>query len=116
MKFSAFSKRIPPNTKSIGIITQPFDDGAQNRKGDAMSKTQTQKRHRVVVMALVDFLQEKVPQARVTIHNGRTETIALAFARMIMANQTIVGITSFAVFPAMTSFGNGYIRKPLIRS
>jgi hypothetical protein len=111
MKFSAFSKRIPPTTKSIGIITQPFDNGAQQRKRDA--KSITQKRHRAVVMALVDFLQEKFPQARVTIHNGSTETIALAFARMIMANQTIVGITSFAVFAAAACFGTGYIRKPI---
>jgi hypothetical protein len=31
-------------------------------------------------MAMVDFLQETFPQARVTIHNGRTATIALAYA------------------------------------
>jgi hypothetical protein len=43
-------------------------------------------------MAMVDFLQETFPQARVTIHNGRTATIALAYARMIMANQTIGGL------------------------
>jgi hypothetical protein len=113
MKFSAFSNRIPPNTKSIGIVTQPFDNRAQQRRNDASSNTQ--ERHRVVVMALVDFLQEKFPQARVTIHNGSTETIALAFARMIMANQAIVGITSFGVFPAISSFGTGYIRKPLYK-
>jgi hypothetical protein len=110
MKFSAFSKCIPPNTKSIGIVTQPFDDGAQHRKGDASSEKR--QRHRVVVMALVDFLQDKFPQARVTIHNGHTETIALAYARMIMANQTIGGITSFGAFPTIASFGTGYIRKP----
>ena len=64
-------------------------------------------------MGLLDFLQEKFPKARVTIHNGPNETIALAFARMVMANQTIVGITTFGVFPAIASFGTGYIRKPL---
>jgi hypothetical protein len=110
MKFSAFSKRIPPDTRSIGIVTQPFDNVAQYRRGDASSEKR--ERHRVVVMALVDFLQEKFPQARVTIHNGPTETIALAYARMVMANQTIVGITSFGVFPAIASFGTGYIRRP----
>jgi hypothetical protein len=111
MKFSAFSKRIPPETKSIGIVTQPFGNSAQQRRNDKSSKIQ--ERGRVVVMALVDFLQEKFPQARVTIHNGPTETIALAFARMVMAKQTIVGITTFGVFPAIASFGTGYIRKPI---
>jgi hypothetical protein len=111
MKFSAFSNRIPPNTKSIGIVTQPFDISFQQRGYDATHEKLH--RHRVVVMALVDFLQEKFPQARVTIHNGRTETIALAYARMVMANQTMVGITSFGVFPGISSFGTGYIRKPI---
>jgi hypothetical protein len=111
MKFSAFSKRIPPNTKSIGIVTQPFENsGAQQRRQERSSTTRG--RHRVVVMALVDFLKEKFPQARVTIHNGSTETIALAYARMVMANQTIAGISTFGVFPAIASFGTGYIFKP----
>jgi hypothetical protein len=86
MKFSAFSKQISPDTKSIGIVTQPFDTSGQYRKGDAT--VEKRERHRIVVMALVDFLGEKFPQARVTIHNGRSETIALAYARMVMANQT----------------------------
>jgi hypothetical protein len=110
MKFSAFSKHISPDTKSIGIVTQPFDTSGQYRKGDATAVKR--ERHRIVVMALVDFLEEKFPQARVTIHNGRSETIALAYARMVMANQTVVGITSFGVFPAIACFGTGYIRKP----
>jgi hypothetical protein len=110
MKFSAFSKHISPDTKSIGIVTQPFDTSGQYRKGDASAEKR--ERHRIVVVALVDFLEEKFPQARVTIHNGRSETIALAYARMVMANQTIVGITSFGVFPAIACFGTGYIRKP----
>jgi hypothetical protein len=110
MKFSAFSKHISPDAKSIGIVTQPFDSSGQYRKGDATAEKR--ERHRIVVMALVDFLVEKFPQVRVTIHNGRSETIALAYARMVMANQTIVGITSFGVFPAIACFGTGYIRKP----
>jgi hypothetical protein len=110
MKFSAYSKRISPDTKSIGIVTQPIDTGGQHRSGDASSEKR--QRHRIVAMALADFLKEKFPQARVTIHNGRNETIALAYARMVMANQTMVGISSFGVFPAIACFGTGYIRKP----
>jgi len=110
MKFSAFSKRISPEVTSIGIVTQPFGKTGQNRRGDATEA----KRHRcrVVVTALVDFLAERFPDARITIHNGPNETIALAYARMVMANQTMAGITSFGVFPAVASFGTGYARSP----
>ena len=39
--------------------------------------------------------------------------MALAYARMVMANQTFVGITSFGVFPVIASFGTVYISKPI---
>jgi hypothetical protein len=32
---------------------------------------------------------------------------------MVMANQALVGLTSFGVFPAMATFGTGYVRKPI---
>jgi len=31
---------------------------------------------------------------------------------MVMANQTMAGITSFGVFPVVASFGTGYVRSP----
>jgi hypothetical protein len=31
---------------------------------------------------------------------------------MIMANETIAGISTFGVFPVMSSFGKGYLRSP----
>jgi hypothetical protein len=64
------------------------------------------------VTAFVEQLSESFPKARIRIHNGSNETIALAYARMIMAKQVIVGIGSFGVFPALATFGTGYIRKP----
>jgi hypothetical protein len=53
---------------------------------------------------------------RIMIHNGPNETIALAYARMIMAKQAIVGIGSFGVFPALATFGIGYIRNRTLLS
>jgi hypothetical protein len=110
MKFSAFSKRLANDTKSIGIVTQPFDNGGQSRKEDAGNLKQA--RCKDVVLLLRDHLAEKFPDARVRIHNGHNETIALTYARMIMAKQTISPISSFSVFPALATFGRGYIRKP----
>ena len=110
MKFSGYTKYISPDARSIGILTQPFGTEEQGRQHDQGAVKR--ERCRIVVTALVDYIQERFPQSRVTIHNGPTETIALAFARMVMANQTIVGISTFSVFPAIGMFGTGYIRRP----
>ena len=110
MKFSGFSKWISPSARSIGIVTQPFEVSGQTRKED--SGASKRQKCKDLVLAFTDHLTAKFPSARISIHNGVNETIALSFARMIMANQTIVGISSFGVFPALTSFGTGYIRKP----
>jgi hypothetical protein len=110
MKFSGYTKHVSPDARSIGIVTQPFDDDAQSRNGD--SRTKLRDRCRIVVLSLVDYIQERFPSSRIQIHNGPNETIALTYARMVMANQTIVGISSFGVFPAVATFGTGYLRRP----
>jgi hypothetical protein len=113
MKFSAFSKRLDKDTKSIGIVTQPFDLDGQTRKED--NGATKLKNCRMLVHKFQDHLAEKFPDARIRIHNDRNETIALTYARMIMAKQTISPISSFSVFPALATFGKGYIRKPDFR-
>jgi hypothetical protein len=110
MKFSGYARHISPEATSIGIITQPFDAGTQSRKAD--SGQHKRDRCRTVVNSLVEYIKERHPKAQVRIHNGVNETIALTFARMIMANQTIAGISSFGVIPAVSTFGTGYIRTP----
>jgi len=110
MKFSGYTKYISKEARSIGILTQPFDKNPDSRKFDAGEAKRT--RCRIVVLSLVDYIRERFPNASINIHNGPNETIALAYARMVMANQTIVGISSFGVFPGIGTFGTGYIRKP----
>jgi hypothetical protein len=110
MKFSGYTRHISPEAQSIGILTQPFDLGAQSRQAD--SSQHKRDRCRTVVYSLVEYIEKQYPSARVRIHNNVTESIALTFARMIMANQTIAGISSFGVIPAVSTFGKGYIRLP----
>jgi hypothetical protein len=110
MKFSGYTRHISPEAQSIGILTQPFDVGAQSRQADASQHKRD--RCRTVVYSLVEYIEERYPSARVRIHNSVNESIALTFARMIMANQTIAGISSFGVIPAVSTFGRGYIRWP----
>jgi hypothetical protein len=111
MKFSGLTRHISPAAKSIGILTQPFEDSvAQERKADADSKKRD--RCRVVVHSLVEFIEERYPYSDVRLRNSVNDTIALTYARMIMANQTIAGISSFGVIPAIATFGTGYLREP----
>ena len=112
LKFSAYSRRIDPTTKSIGIVTNPFDDKAQNRpsrgkRSDAKAACQG------VAVALKEHLTETFPDATVSIRNGVNETVITSYTRLIMATRTIVGLSSFGVFTAVANFGNGYIQKPV---
>jgi len=110
IKFSAFSKRLTADTKSIGIVTQPFDADGQSRRED--KGPHKQEKCKEIVYSFQEHLAEHFPNARIRIHNDRNETIALTYARMIMAKQVISPISSFSVFPALATFGRGYIRKP----
>lgn len=110
LKFSGYARHISPEALTIGIITQPFDVGSHARAIDVDQDIPD--RCRIVVYSLVQYIEERHPNARVRIRNGIDETIALSFARMVMANQTINGISSFSVMPTIATFGTGYIRKP----
>jgi hypothetical protein len=113
MKFGSYSRHLDKSsTKSIGIVTQPFDsdNNAQVRNYDGGQSNKDKCRR--VVYALVDHLQHEFPNAKIAIRNDAKETIALTFARMIMARQVVIGISSFGVFPAIATFGQAYIRRP----
>jgi hypothetical protein len=110
MTFSGYVRHVSPEARSIGILTQPFEDSEHSRGND--NGPTTRNRCRTAVMSLVEYINDRYPLATVRIHNNPDETIALTYARMIMANQTIVGISSFGVFPAIATFGTGYLRRP----
>lgn len=110
MKFDSYARHISPQAQSIGIVTESFDSDAQHRGAEGGQVTRS--RCRKVVGAFVDHLQERFPHTRVRIRNGKGETVALTYARMVMANQTIVGLSTFAFFPAIATFGQALIRKP----
>lgn len=114
VKYDAFASRISTSATSIGIVTQPFDETAQNRAWD--SSVEKRRRCKTVVLDFHHYLETKFPRARIRIHNCVNETIALTYARMVMANQSIAGISTFGVFSSIASFGTGYIRMPDNRS
>jgi hypothetical protein len=112
MKFNGYTRHISPETKSIGILTQPFDDTVNTQTRTVDMAQHKRDRCRIVVNSLVNYIEERHPTARVRIRNGAGETIALTFARMIMANQTIAGISSFSAIASVVTFGTGFIRYP----
>jgi hypothetical protein len=111
MKFASYSRHLDANITSIGIATQPFEAGRNVRKTDVDMKKKPE-RCRHVIDAFVEHLHDTFPNARVTVRNDPNESIALTFARMVMAQQVVIGISTFGVFPALASFGRSYIRDP----
>jgi len=94
IRFNEYKKWIPNGTESIGILTQLFEK-ERNRRKDSGKTNDCRK----VVYALVEYLQEFDPKANITIHNGKHETLPLAYARLVMAHYVITSLSSFGIFP-----------------
>jgi hypothetical protein len=109
IKFSEYKKWIAKNgdTKTIGIVTQPFEKHLIFREQDAVKVDEC----RQATTALVDYLQDFLPEARIRIHNTENETLPLAYARLAMAKQSFSSLSSFGAFAVVGTFGQGYIQK-----
>jgi hypothetical protein len=112
MKFESFSRYIQKDTTtSIGIVTSPLEPSTQVRSSDK-GKDKIY-RCKKVINLFVEHLQTKFSNnTKISVRNDPNESIAATYARMIMAKQTIIGISSFGVFGGLASFGTSYIRKP----
>jgi hypothetical protein len=107
IKFREYSTRIPnATTRSIGIHTQPFN-ASLVREADQDSIDNCEK----VVHVLVDYLQARYPNATITIRNTQDDTLPMSYARMTMAQYTITSMSTFGIFPAIGSFGEGFYQK-----
>ena len=109
LKYEFYARHISPDARSIGIVTQPFDESSgQSRKNDIVLLSGD--RCRSIVNGLVDYLHARFPRIRrISIHNGPQETVALSMGRMIMAKQTIASVSTFSAMPGVASFGIVYI-------
>lgn len=106
IKYSEYTKWIRNNTRSIGILTQPFEKDL-NRRIDSGKVDSCKK----AVMLLVEYLAQAYPSSAITIHNGPNETLPLAYARLAMAKQAFTSLSSFGIFPVVGSFGDGYFQR-----
>lgn len=106
VKFKEFKDCIPnETTKSIGIFTQPFNV-SHLRADDHDFVDQCEK----LVGVLVEYLTKAYPNASISIRNTIEDTIPISYARMIMASRTITTMSTFGIFPAIGSFGDGYFK------
>lgn len=119
IKFNSYKQYIDKkNTKSIGIVTQPFMKD-HNRDLDKGRVDQCKE----AVMTMVDYLHSFLDDdngtdndngpVRITIHNDpkKGETLPLTYARLIMAKQAFVSLSSFGIFPVLGTFGQGYFQQ-----
>jgi hypothetical protein len=135
LKFDSYAQFIPETVTSIGIITQPYVKDNENdpniiynttRQTRVMDKGLSfiSQRCQYVVNEFVLYLQERFTKStisvqdnennnkkplRIRVWNDENETITIAFARMILANVTIVGSSSFGTLAATATFGTAYI-------
>jgi hypothetical protein len=105
VKFKEYRTILSNETKTIGVLTQPFES-KQNRPDDA---SQTQDCIRVV-HSFISYLQQDFPNANITIRNNDRETLPLAYVRLAVAKQCFIGLSSFSAFPLIGSYGEGFFQ------
>ena len=62
-----------------------------------------------VTVAARDYIQSKLPDARVTIRNDGSETIPMTYVRIVAANWSFCGSSTFCLYPALATYGESYI-------
>jgi len=105
MKFVSYARHLSPDVRSVGILTEPF----RAIRVTELGKPTRQMRCKKVVDSFVEYLKEQFPEAVVSIRNNDEETVALSYARIVMANQTVIGMSTFGTFPALATFGKSYV-------
>ena len=127
LTFHGYSRHISSSVRSIGILTQPFGKLKKNAvvekahhpssiadQGRTMDTANeiVARRCLTLVYAFKQYLEDKFPNATVQIHNDRTESIALAYARMVLAKQVVGSMSTFSIYPIIGTFGTGYYLRP----
>lgn len=92
--------------QSIGIVTAPF--GLKSGRSHDRKHMHT---CQALVNDMISYLEEKYPSTTVTVRNNTNETVVAAYTRMILANRVLCDSSTFCLFPAIASTGQGYIAE-----
>ncbi|GAX27489.1 hypothetical protein FisN_23Hh045 [Fistulifera solaris] len=91
-RFAPLADLISDAASSIGIVIQDFQD--------------EKSRCAILVYALQLYLQKRFPQARVNVRGPPSESIALQYARFILAQQVLTaGTYAYMTMPFSATFG-----------
>ena len=108
--FHVFTSLIPNTTETIGIIIASYQ---QYMPGASYDDTEL---NEAVAMAARNYIQSKLPDARVSIRNNKNvnETVSMTYARMVAANWSFCSSSTFCLYPALATAGESYIlQSPL---
>jgi hypothetical protein len=107
VKYHSYVEHIPPDVKSIGIVTAPFD---QQRKGSNNNATLNQ----AVVENLHSYLMERFPSTNITIRNNESDSTDIVFGRLVGAKTLFCGPSTFCLIPALGRTGETIVvQSPL---
>lgn len=104
--FESYRRYVSPSARTIGIVTTPFDESSLRKQDQGTART-----CKMLVMGLVEYLQHAFPHSTIYIRNDPKETLALAYARLVMANQTFISPSTFSIFPAIASYGKSFVQR-----
>ncbi|KAL3920111.1 MAG: hypothetical protein SGILL_003425 [Bacillariaceae sp.] len=99
LPFQSYVKYIPPDSKSIGIVTAPFD---QQRTGSNNNPTLNE----AVVSSLQEYLTKRFPNANVTVRNSKEDTVDVVYGRLLGAKTLFCGPSTFCLIPALGRTSN----------
>mmetsp|Transcript_10521 Transcript_10521/g.21648 ORF Transcript_10521/g.21648 Transcript_10521/m.21648 type:complete len:524 (-) Transcript_10521:136-1707(-) len=107
LKFTPYHRDISSDIQTIGILTQPFSAKSLRTK-DRKRATHC----KIATYLLVDYLHSVLPHSvNITIRNNpRTETLPLAYARLAMAKQSFVSLSTFGMLPIIANIGESYVQ------
>lgn len=104
--FHVYTNLIPKTARTIGVITAPYE---QRRVGAIGWRKSDTNLNEAVTVAARDYIQSRFPDARVSIRNNETETMAMTYVRLVAANWSFCGSSTFCLFPALATAGESYI-------
>ncbi len=114
-KFHTLVPHIRNDTHSIGIVTGPFRKHRIRAKNEVEPEVLEESALACerLAGAFIEYLQQQFPSTRIRLRNDANESVALAYSRMIVARQTIVGgVSTFGAYAALASMGQAYTIAP----
>jgi hypothetical protein len=101
LPYSAYTATLDADTRSIGVLCAPLSGPCRAKDCDFTGDC------RMLIEDLIAWLKQAFPRA--TVSDRSADDISTAFARMVLAEQTICNPSTFCLFPTIAARGRGYL-------